>query len=78
MRNAPASRNTAQMGQCPAREKLEEEEEVEAGEVTALMRSVATLERILRNDKPCGVLPSRITARPKSKGLMPRHEYLLD
>jgi hypothetical protein len=43
-----------------------------------LMKLLAHLHRLIREDKPVGVLPSPITARPKGRGLMPRHEWMLD
>lgn len=35
-----------------------------------MLRNIATMQRVLRNDKPRGVLPSSITARPHSRGVL--------
>lgn len=46
-------------------------------ECVRLMSALATYARIVRCDKPCGILPSPLTAKPKGRGLMPRHEWML-
>lgn len=76
-RNENGSLNMGRTYECVA-EETHDEDEVTMEQAVALMRALATLKRVLRNDKPRGVLPSKITARPKTKGLMPRHEYWID
>lgn len=42
-----------------------------------IWKRIAHIERLLRNDKPRGVI-SNITAKPKGRGLTPRHELWAD
>lgn len=50
--------------------------ELKAG-VIKMLRSMATLERLVRRDNPTGILPSSFSVKPKNRGLTPRHEWLL-
>lgn len=43
-----------------------------------IWQRIASMERILRRDKPAGMLPSELTAKPKGRGLTPRHELWAD
>lgn len=46
--------------------------------VIRVWKHVATMERLLRNDKPRGVMPNPLSVRPKGRGLVPRHELWID
>jgi hypothetical protein len=61
--NNPSRNNS---GDTPVEEFTREAPEVLRG----LLSNIARLERLLRQDRPRGVLPSVITARPKSRGAL--------
>lgn len=46
--------------------------------LTPVLSRLARIERLVRNESPRGILPSTITARPKGRGLVPRHELWTD
>ena len=45
-----------------------------AGKI-AVQKRLATIERILRNERPRGVMPETLDAKPKNRGTTPRYEY---
>jgi len=44
----------------------------------AVWKRIASMERILRRDAPRGEVPAGYDAKPKGRGLTPRHELWAD
>lgn len=45
---------------------------------TNMLGRCASMDRLLRKDKPIGEVPSLFSAKPKGRGLTPRHELWAD